>query len=159
MNERMRAAQEAAVTAASAIHPLRGAVVCEAFEWTGTPYLDCGDVKGPTGAVDCAMVLIRIFQTSGHVPKYYDPRPYNPDWHNHQDEKRYMAGLEKFSKQVESPLPGDIAMYRFGRHASHGGIVVSDQHIIHAHKRIGFVELCERNSMAPHLDSYWSVFQ
>jgi len=48
-------------------------------------------------------------------------------------------------------------MFRFGRHPSHAAIIVSDIHMIHAHKRDGQVILCERSSMQERLDSYWSV--
>lgn len=133
-------------------------MVQEAYEWLGTPYVHAGDIKGKNGAVDCAMILISIFKKFGFIPEDFDPRPYSPSWHLHQNEARYMAGLEQFSKQIETPRPGDIAMYRFGRHASHGAMIVSEDLLIHAHKKNGQVALCERRSMARHLDSYWSVF-
>jgi len=135
---------------------LRAAIVREAYSWTGTPYQNCGDVKGPQGAVDCAMLLIRIFVAVGAIEDF-DPRPYSSNWHLHQDEARYLAGLEKYSHRVDEGKPGDIAMYRFGKHASHGAIIVSDDHVIHAHKRDGQVILCERSAMLNRLDSYWSV--
>lgn len=137
---------------------LRNAIVQEAHEWIGTPYVHAGDIKGPHGAVDCAMLLIRIFAKVGIVPADFDPRPYSPNWHIHQNEQRYMAGVEKYSHVVRNPRIGDIATYRFGRHASHGAIIVSDDLVIHAHKRNGNVELCERSSLLPWFDSYWSVF-
>jgi cell wall-associated NlpC family hydrolase len=135
---------------------IRGAIVREAFEWISTPYGNCGDIKGPNGCVDCAMLLIRVFANAGAI-EYFDPRPYNSNWHLHQDEARYMAGLEKYAHRVDEGLLGDIAMYRFGKHASHGAIIVSDDLIIHAHKRDGQVIQCERSSMLSRLDSYWSV--
>lgn len=139
---------------------LRAAIVKEAYEWLGTPYGNCGDVKGPDGIVDCAMLLVRIFSAAsvGVLPVTFDPRPYNSNWHLHQDEARYQANLEKRCWRVGSPKPGDMAMYRFGRHVSHGAIIVSDELIIHAHKHVGAVALCERSAMESRLDSYWSVF-
>lgn len=137
---------------------LRAAIVEEAYSWLGTPYGNCGDVKGPNGIVDCAMILVRVFSAVGILPLTFDPRPYNSNWHLHQDEARYMAGLEQWAHQVATPGIGDIPMYRFGRHASHGAIIVSDDLIIHAHKDIGKVMLCERRAMEARLDSYWSVF-
>lgn len=138
---------------------LRAAIVREAYEWIGTPYVHGGDIKGPNGAADCAMSLIRIFSNAiGIPPADYDPRPYSPNWHIHQNEQRYMGGMEKFARVVTQPTVGDIALYRFGRHASHGAVIVSEDLVIHAHKRAGNVELCERSSLLPWLDSYWSVF-
>jgi cell wall-associated NlpC family hydrolase len=135
---------------------LRAAIVREAYEWIGTPYGNCGDVKGPKGVVDCAMLLIRVFSNAGAI-EYFDPRPYNSNWHLHQDEARYLAGLEKYAHRVDEGKVGDIAMYRFGRHASHGAIIVSDDLIVHAHKQVGEVALCERSAMLDRLHSYWSV--
>jgi cell wall-associated NlpC family hydrolase len=140
------------------VHKLRAAAVAEAFSWLNTPYVDCGYVKGPRGAVDCAMLLIGIYSAVGIVPKDYDPRPYNPDWHLHQNEELYMAGLERYSKRVDMPEIGDILMYKFGRHASHGAVLVSDEYIIHAHKRDRCVVLCEKRAMSHWFHSYWSPF-
>lgn len=102
------------------------------------------------------MLLICAFAAAGAI-EYFDPRPYNSNWHLHQDEARYMAGLEKYAHQVDEGKLGDIAMYRFGKHASHGAIIVSGDLIVHAHKRDGQVILCERSALADRLDSYWSV--
>lgn len=135
---------------------LRAAIVREAHEWLGTPYTNCGDVKGSQGAVDCAMLLIRVFVAVGAIDDF-DPRPYSSNWHLHQDEARYLAGLEKYAHRVEEGKLGDIAMYKFGKHASHGAIIVSEDLLIHAHKNVGEVILCERSAMRGCLDSYWSV--
>lgn len=102
------------------------------------------------------MILIRVFAAVGAIPDF-DPRPYSSDWHLHQDEARYLAGLDKYAHRVDEGKLGDIAMYRFGRHASHGAIIVSDEYVIHAHKNAGQVILCERSALEARLDSYWSV--
>jgi cell wall-associated NlpC family hydrolase len=147
------------VAQAALLHPLRAEVVRESFDWISTPYVNCGYVKGPNGATDCAMLLVGVFVSAGLIPKDYDPRPYNPDWHLHQSEERYLAGLDQFAHLIDTPRPGDIALYRFGRTASHGAIVISDDLIIHAHKHAGQVELCERRLLeVDHLDSFWSIF-
>lgn len=144
--------------AAIAIHPSRGAVVHEAFEWLNTPYGNCGNVKGEGGFVDCAMLLVEIFrQQRGPVPVDYDPRPYNSQWHLHQDEERYLAGLGQWATRIEAPQAGDIIMYRFGKHASHGALVVSEELIVHAHKDLGKVSLCERSALAHRASSYWTI--
>lgn len=142
---------------------LRVAIVQEAYEWLGTPYVHNGDVKGPRGAADCAMLLVRVFQTVARafdvplLPLDFDPRPYPRWWHVHQNEALYMAGMERFAQRVDHPGMGDIAMYKFGKHAAHSAIVVSDELIIHAHSKHRFVETCERRSQEAHLHSYWSV--
>lgn len=135
----------------------REAIVAEAFTWLRTPYRHLADIKGV--GVDCAMILVRVYQFVGLVPPDYDPRPYDPEWFLHRDEERYMAGMEQFSKRIEPSAAkiGDLELYRFGRTASHGAIIVSDEHMIHAYRQTRQVELCERRTFASRLDSCWSV--
>lgn len=135
----------------------RAAIVAEARTWLGTPYHHLADLKG-VGA-DCAMLLVRVYQAVGVVP-VFDPRPYAPEWFLHRDEERYLAGMEKYSHRIEhgAAQPGDLLVYRFGRTASHGAIVVSDDLILHAYRPHRCVELHERRALLERFDSAWSVF-
>jgi NlpC/P60 family putative phage cell wall peptidase len=107
----------------------RAAVLAEARAWIGTPYHHQADVKG--AGVDCGMLLIRVFADLGLVPDF-DPRPYAVDWHLHRDEERYLGFLGQYVRPVETPEPGDIVMFRYGRTFSHGGIVTAWPAIVHA---------------------------
>ena len=88
--------------------------------WIGTPYHHAADVKGRTGGVDCAMLLVRVYCDRGLVEKF-DPRPYTRDWFLHRNEERYLgfllarscevrshwkAILFSFALVVVSPMPG-----------------------------------------------------
>ncbi|MCU0624552.1 MAG: NlpC/P60 family protein [Gemmatimonadaceae bacterium] len=134
---------------------LRAAVVAEALSWVGTPYRHLGAVKG-VGA-DCAMTLVRVYAAVGIVPADFDPRPYAAEWYLHREEERYLAGLERWARRVETARPGDIALYRFGRTASHGAIVIDEETMVHAYRPLRAVVLQERRALADRLDSYWSV--
>ena len=116
----------------------RLAVVAEARKWVLTPYHFEGDVLG--AGVDCGMLLVRVFVDLGLVPPF-DPRPYPPDWMLHQDEEKYLGWVYQACAPVETPQPGDIALFRFGRCYSHGGIVTAANPvaIIHAFRDVGFV--------------------
>jgi NlpC/P60 family putative phage cell wall peptidase len=98
----------------------RAAVVAEARKWTGTPYHESADIRGV--GVDCGMLIVRVFVDLGLVPPF-DPRPYARDWMLHNDEEKYLAWMQSFCAEVADPQPGDIAIFRFGRVYSHGGIV------------------------------------
>lgn len=135
---------------------LRAAIVAEAYTWLRTPYAHCANVKG--AGVDCAMLLVEIGKAVGIVPADFDPRPYEPEWYLHRDEERYMAGLERFMRRVEVGKPGDIDLFRFGRCAAHGAVIVSDELMIHAYRPHGNVELHERRALADRYDSTWSYF-
>lgn len=116
----------------------RQAVVDEARSWIGTSYHHEGDVKG--AGVDCGMLLVRVFVDLGLVPPF-DPRPYPPDWMMHRSEERYLGFVLDRAAEVETPAPGDVALWRHGRSFSHGGIVVGWPLLVHAYAQAGLVKL------------------
>jgi cell wall-associated NlpC family hydrolase len=108
----------------------RQRVVREAQSWLGTPYHDNGDVKG--AGVDCGMLLVRVYVDTGLVPAF-DPRPYPAQWSLHQKAERYLEIVRTYAHEIPGPpLPGDIAMFKFGLTYSHGAIVVAWPRLIHA---------------------------
>jgi len=114
----------------------RDAVVEEVKTWIATPYHHQGRIKGV--GVDCATILCEVYEKVGLIP-HVDPRPYPPDWHLHRDGERYMGWLHQYAKEVESPKIGDIALWKFGRCFSHGGIIVDHNTIVHSYLGIGVV--------------------
>ena len=98
----------------------RQKIVAEAHRWIGTPYHDCADIRGV--GVDCGMLLVHVFVDLGLVASF-DPRPYPRDWMMHRDEEKYLGWVKENCREVETPQAGDIAVFRFGRCYSHGGIV------------------------------------
>jgi cell wall-associated NlpC family hydrolase len=110
----------------------RAAIVAEARRWIGTPYHDNGDILG--AGVDCGMLLVRTFLDLGLVPPF-DPRPYPRDWMMHNDEEKYLGWVKENCGEVEKPKPGDIAVFRFGRCYSHGGVItgVDPLTLVHAY--------------------------
>lgn len=134
------------------IQEARARVVAEARSWLGTPYHHLGDVKGV--GVDCAMLLVRCYVDTG-VLEAFDPRPYSPQWHQNRDEERYLGWLERVAVVTEEPVPGDVAVFRFGqkvRPFSHGAILVEgdqrDGVVVHA-LRSGRMVMPQRLSEAP----------
>ncbi|QGM45840.1 hypothetical protein [Methylocystis heyeri] len=110
---------------------MRNLIVAEARSWIGTPYHNCADIKGV--GVDCGMLLVRVFVDLQLVAPF-DPRPYTHDWHLHRGEERYLQSLLAHARRIDSPLPGDVMLFRVGRCYSHGGIVAQSDPltIIHA---------------------------
>ena len=92
----------------------RAAIVAAAREWIGTPYHHMADVKG--AGCDCAMLLVRVFCDIGLVEPF-DPRPYVKDWHLHRGEERYLDFLLAHAREVASPLPGDVILFKYGPQA------------------------------------------
>lgn len=112
----------------------RQAVIEEAKTWLGTPYHHQGRIKGV--GVDCATILCEVYEKVGLIP-YVDPTPYPPDWHLHRESERYMGWMEQYGYATETPQPGDIVLWKFGRCFSHGGILVDAKTIIHSYLHIG----------------------
>ena len=112
----------------------RLAFVEEALSWIGTPFVDHSDIKGPKGAVDCAMLLRRCAIDTGLVPPF-DPRPYAPRWHVHRDEEKFIDFLtgQLGAREIEAPRFGDIAVWRFGRTFSHAGVIINAAEVVHAY--------------------------
>lgn len=133
-------------------------VVREAESWIGTPFADCCDVKG--AGVDCAMLLVRVYCDLGLAPKV-DPRPYKPQWFLHQDEPLFREWIEKSGARkipVIEAQEGDIFILNFGKHASHGAIVVGPYSMIHAFKPAGKVIRDARRGLQHRIDSAYTVF-
>lgn len=109
----------------------REMVVAEARSWVGSPYHPKGDIKG--GGVDCGMLLVRVFVDTGLCAPF-DPRPYADDWYLHRSEERYLGFIFDRTKEVATPYPGDVMVFRYGRCYAHGGIVTvaSPLTIVHA---------------------------
>jgi NlpC/P60 family putative phage cell wall peptidase len=116
----------------------RAAVVVEARSWMLTPYHNSADIRG--AGVDCGMLIVRVFVDLGLVEPF-DPRPYAPDWMLHRDDEKYLDFFTERCCRVAAPQPGDIALFRYGRSFSHGGIVtaVDPVRIVHAYHDAGCV--------------------
>lgn len=135
----------------------RAAVVAEARTWLGTPYHHHARIKGV--GVDCAQILCAVYEACGLVP-HVDPGPYAHDWHLHHSEEVYAGWLDRCGAcDVQTPAPGDVALFHFGRCWSHGAIVVEPGTVVHAY--VGRGVIITRLTEDP-LDGrpvrYWSLW-
>lgn len=118
----------------------RAAIVAQAMSWRGTPYHHCAAVRG--AGVDCAMLLVRVYQACGLTPLDFDPRPYSTQWHLHRSEELYLQWLAVANAvPTTTPQAGDVAIWRFGRTYSHAGILANQIEVIHALRESGQVTL------------------
>ena len=108
----------------------RAAVVAEARSWLGTPWHHRARIKG--AGVDCVQLLAGVFHACGLLPDI-DTGDYPPDWMFHRDEERMLNGLRQYAAEIDSPAPGDVVVFRFGRCYSHCGIIVDAPVMIHAY--------------------------
>ena len=116
----------------------RERLVAEALTWLGTPYHHAGRVKG--GGTDCGMLILQAFINVGLIVDT-EVGYYPMDWHLHRSAEHYLGWVTRYCKKVErdTPLPGDVIVYRYGRCISHGALVVAWPQIIHAYLGLGVV--------------------
>ena len=88
---------------------------------------------------DCAMFPLAVYAACGLVPDV-DVGHYPPDWHLHRDDERFLSWvLQLGGREVSAPLPGDFAVFHWGRAWAHGAIVTDWPHGIHAVVRVGVI--------------------
>ena len=116
----------------------RQIVVDEALSWKGTPHRHEAMVKGC--GVDCARILIASYEAAGILkPGECRPPHYSHDFQLHQNPE-YLNWIQKYCVKIDGdPLPGDIAVFNFGRGPSHGGIVIDWPRIVHAYVGLGVI--------------------
>ena len=133
-------------------------VVRVARAWIGTPYHHRAKVKG--AGVDCGMILQAVFSEAG-VINDYDTGEYPPDWMMHRSQELYLCAVEQYAKKVNrEPLPGDVALFRFGRCISHGAIVTDWPFVVHAYKDARMVvedNIFTSDALHSRLVGFWSV--
>ena len=108
-------------------HQSRQEVIREALTWNGTPFMHEARVKNV--GVDCGRFLIAVYSKCGLMPDY-EPERVPVAWHLHSDAPgfnpdMYLEQIRNYASEISGvPLPGDIAMFWWGRAYSHSGIVV-----------------------------------
>ncbi len=107
------------------------AIIKEAYTWLGTPYHPHARIKG--AGCDCATLLLEVFNINEDVGHY------SPERHFHSSEEQYLGWLNKFGEEVDTPEPGDVAIFKIGRCFSHSAIVVDKKTLIHSHIGQGVV--------------------
>lgn len=119
----------------------RDAIVREAEGWLRTPWHHNARVKG--AGVDCAQLIIAAYVNAGVIADDIDTGQYSRDWMHHREEERFLAWVRLYLDEVAVPGRGDVAVWRFGRCYSHGGIVVKWPQIIHAYQPERCVTYCD----------------
>ena len=123
----------------------RDKVVEVARTWLGTKYHHMGRKKG--AGVDCATFLCEVYEEAGII-EHVDLEYYPMDWHIHRATPRYLQQLLQYVERTDKPQRGDIAMFKFGKCAAHGAIVVAWPIIIHSYFGRA-VEMGDANTMQP----------
>lgn len=122
----------------------RADCITEGLTWIGTPFIFSGTLKHI--GVACGPFLVACFapyaKDSGRVLP--NPKPFPRDWALHTARERFLDVILAFCAEVETPQPGDVALFRLGaptRPFSHGALVIEwPGKLLHAFHRGGVEE-------------------
>lgn len=100
----------------------------ELMEWLKTPFRHHSGVKG--FGVDCIhLVTLAMVNVGAFTPDAAERIPaYPKDWHLHNGAELILQGMreltncEELPRPLDSPMDGDIYLYRFGKASSHAGV-------------------------------------
>ena len=134
----------------------REAIVAEALTWLGTDYHHHGRIKGV--GVDCAQILMAVYCDALKLAPDLDIGFYSTQWHLHRSEELYLGWLERAGAQrVQTPAPGDIAMFKLGRTYSHSAIWLGEQYIHAWHDAGVILTRPGEEPLAGREPQFWSV--
>ena len=106
-------------------------IITEAESWLGTKWIHGQQLKG-VGS-DCVGFIISMAKQFDWVPKDYKSPVYNRDWALHNENSILLNEAKKFGPEVHPPFKvGDFLIFTYGRCASHIGIYIGNDQMIHA---------------------------
>lgn len=124
----------------------RAQVVQEARTWLKTPWAHGQRCQG--AGVDCGQLLAAVFEAAGLIEPE-EIAAYPKDFHLHSNEEMFLGYVERYFEHVQCPaLPGDLALWRYGRVISHAGIVIAWPNVLHAYYVRGAVVLDDVTAVA-----------
>lgn len=130
--------------------------VAEALTWLGTRYHHQGRVKGV--GVDCGTLICEVYEKVGLIPHIPTPKNHPLDWHLHQSSEFYLNKVQEWCYEVKNPQPGDIVLYRYGKSANHGAIIVEWPIIVHANLKCGTIlQDSSKGSLADHIVGFYRI--
>lgn len=109
-----------------------------ALMWLGTPYRHNAKIRGV--GVDCARFVIGACEDAGLIDRdSLVLGDFSNEWalHHSRDVMREVA--ERYCFLVHEARRGDIFLYQYGRVASHAGIYLGCDRVIHAYIDVGVV--------------------
>lgn len=121
----------------------RDEILSAARKWLGTPYHHRACLLG--AGVDCLMLIVATYTDAGLLPSCLEIPDYSPDIMFHADDHSYLEAVLSYCDEVDTPRPGDLALWKFGKSFSHGGIVSNWPTVIHSYVRYG--EVVEMNAI------------
>jgi hypothetical protein len=131
--------------------------VAEALSWRKTPWGHHQRSKGLE--TDCAGMVAQGYENAGEIPHVELPW-YPQDVMLHRGEEIYFDELKPYFHPVIEPLPGDLAMFRWGRmEGAQGCIIIKWPSVIGAIYQWRKVEIVDATDteLRGRLSGFWST--
>ncbi len=132
----------------------RSAILSEARDWIGTPYMHQASAKG--AGCDCLGLVRGVWRALyGAEP---EPVPaYTPDWAERAGAETLLEAARRRMCEIaiENAAPGDVLLFRMHAQApvKHCAILDEDAHIIHAY----WARAVVRSRFAPWWRARWAA--
>lgn len=121
--------------------PTQNLICAESQSWIGTPYHHGARIKG--GGVDCAQILYAVYVDALALVPPLQIDDYPPDWMKHREDERFLKHIQQRAFEVDTPEPGDVAIWQWGRCFAHAAIVQAWPIVVHADSKSGRVTLAD----------------
>lgn len=115
----------------------RETALATARAWIDTPYRHRARRQGV--GCDCLMLIVEAYVAAGLLPADIEIPYYPPDMMFHSSDTRYVDTVLDYCDEVDTPQPGDLVMWKYGKTYSHAGIVSTWPRIVHAYAPYGAV--------------------
>lgn len=125
------------------------ALKAEILSWQGTRWIHGQCLKGV--GTDCVRFICAIGKFAGWIPEGYKVPVYHQDWALHNKVSMLETEIQKFAIKVQPPYQiGDIFLFVYGMCASHAGLHIGENEMVHSYRGKGVVR-------SP-LTHYWRNF-
>ena len=111
----------------------RATIVAEGRTWEGTPY-HSGSAALKGVACSCGSFILATYQHFGMVGAVVVPH-FSADFCRHTDSENYLRLVQQHLREVETPLPGDMAVFRLERVFAHAALILDWPLILHVCRR------------------------
>jgi NlpC/P60 family putative phage cell wall peptidase len=115
-------------------------IVKEAESWLGTPWKHGVSLKG--WGTDCVQFMMSIAKNCDLISSESETIKYTKDWALHNSRSLLLEGITDYCYRIDlrELNVGDLIIFHYGQTASHIGMYIGNNEIIHSQIRHGVMK-------------------